>query len=372
MVNATRLKHYFDPSDRPTNPPPGYENLTESLNAEEMPQIDSEVPPTAQTKTPNEKMSEKDKQTDKNKKSKAKHSNKETNKTIPRSDTVNKPQEQQVQGQSTSSDETNNQPDPTPSTSTETSPSDNQTPTSKSKLFSVDEIDKIISSQRSKNILYYRIKWKDPQKSSTWEYASTIPEVFIRDYHVNRTMSGKKRKKPLQHTHQFFKTLPGINLLSYDRKHKTVRDSYVIGYTETYDLSNQRLIYNEIGKDLSHSGIPFKISERKRILQPYLNILYDQLKHVDFANWHSNVGILNNGQEIEGKMIRGVITYDFSHPLATTYFKVYHTDSKQPVWLPFSQAPVKLVRQLLFRISSKIKCTGQLFKSTKGPIWKQP
>ena len=72
------------------------------------------------------------------------------------------------------------------------------------KMFSVENIDKLLSSQRSNRILYYRVKWKQPGSGSTWEYASSIPQVLIREFHASRTMSGKKRRRPLKGKHKFF------------------------------------------------------------------------------------------------------------------------------------------------------------------------
>ena len=74
----------------------------------------------------------------------------------------------------------------------------------KNKMFSVENIDKLLSSQRSNGILYYRVKWKQPGSGSTWEYASSIPQVLIREFHASRTMSGKKRRRPLKAKHKFF------------------------------------------------------------------------------------------------------------------------------------------------------------------------
>ena len=74
----------------------------------------------------------------------------------------------------------------------------------RNKMFSVDNIDKLLSSRRSNGILYYRVKWKHTGSGSTWEYASSIPQVIIREFHASRTMSGKKRRRPLKGKHKFF------------------------------------------------------------------------------------------------------------------------------------------------------------------------
>ena len=41
MINTTRLKPYFDPEDRPTNPPPEWEDFDQPLNQEEFPDEDN-------------------------------------------------------------------------------------------------------------------------------------------------------------------------------------------------------------------------------------------------------------------------------------------------------------------------------------------
>ena len=65
------------------------------------------------------------------------------------------------------------------------------------------DIKAIVASQRSNGALYYKLKWQD--NSSDWYFPCKIPGQLIREYHVNRTMSGKKRKKPLHDKqHKFF------------------------------------------------------------------------------------------------------------------------------------------------------------------------
>ena len=81
----------------------------------------------------------------------------------------------------------------------------------KHKMFSVESIDKLLTSRRSNGILYYRVKWKQPGSGSTWEYASSIPQVLIREFHASRTMSGKKRRRPLKGKHKFFDKVENQN-----------------------------------------------------------------------------------------------------------------------------------------------------------------
>ena len=89
-------------------------------------------------------------------------------------------------------------------------------------MFSVEDIDKLLSSRRSNGILYYRVKWKHPGSGSTWEYASSIPQVIIREFHASRTMSGKKRRRPLKGKHKFFEKT-GSQSCSQDTSDETQR-----------------------------------------------------------------------------------------------------------------------------------------------------
>ena len=65
------------------------------------------------------------------------------------------------------------------------------------------DIKAIVASQRGNGALYYTLKWQD--NSTDWYFPCKIPGQLIREYHANRTMSGKKRKKPLHDKqHKFF------------------------------------------------------------------------------------------------------------------------------------------------------------------------
>ena len=92
----------------------------------------------------------------------------------------------------------------------------------RNKMYSVEDIDKLLSSRRSNGILYYRVKWKHPGSGSTWEYASSIPQVIIREFHASRTMSGKKRRRPLKGKHKFFEKT-GSQSSSQDTSDETQR-----------------------------------------------------------------------------------------------------------------------------------------------------
>ncbi|XP_067664211.1 uncharacterized protein DDB_G0280579-like [Haliotis asinina] len=46
------------------------------------------------------------------------------------------------------------------------------------KVFNPDDIHSILTSKRANNKIYYRVKWKDPERGNTWEYGSSIPDAI--------------------------------------------------------------------------------------------------------------------------------------------------------------------------------------------------
>ena len=53
LVNATRLKPYFDPAERPTNTSTEYEHLTQPLNPEQITDLQPQPQPTKDTEQTN-------------------------------------------------------------------------------------------------------------------------------------------------------------------------------------------------------------------------------------------------------------------------------------------------------------------------------
>ena len=86
------------------------------------------------------------------------------------------------------------------------------------------DIKAIVASQRSNGALYYKLKWQD--NSTDWYFPCKIPSHMIREYHANRTMSGKKRKKPLHNKqHKFFtETDPQVNVAAKQSKSEASLD----------------------------------------------------------------------------------------------------------------------------------------------------
>ena len=83
-------------------------------------------------------------------------------------------------------------------------------------MFDQTLIKSIAASQRSNGALYYEVKWNDG--TSGWYFPCKIPNHLIREYHANRTMSGKKRKKLLHDKqHKFFtETQANVNTVQKD------------------------------------------------------------------------------------------------------------------------------------------------------------
>ena len=81
------------------------------------------------------------------------------------------------------------------------------------KAFSDTDIKTILSSNRSNGAMYYRLKFLD--NSTNWFFPCKVPSHLIREFHTKRTMSGKKRKKPLkQNQHKFFtESQPNVNVI---------------------------------------------------------------------------------------------------------------------------------------------------------------
>ena len=84
------------------------------------------------------------------------------------------------------------------------------------KMFEQTLIKSTAASQRSNGALYYKVKWNDG--TSDWYFPCKIPNHMIREYHANRRMSGKKRKKSLHDKqHKFFtETQANVNTVQKD------------------------------------------------------------------------------------------------------------------------------------------------------------
>lgn len=213
-----------------------------------------------------------------------------------------------------------------------------QTITHTAPTYNAEDIDQILAVKRSQNTLLYKTKWKDKSKATTWEHATSIPDQLIRAYKGKNEMSSKRQHK------RFCK-------ISVDSPNPSVT-----GYEETY--YDQRIYMQDPGNK-SHScwtRVPFKPSKRKQLLRPFLNSLFDLLNQnsdaFDPQNRNSKVGLLENGQTFVGRSIKGVIINDTDDVLASTLFKVIPVGQNKPIWVPLTQAPIKCVRQFLFKMTA--------------------
>jgi hypothetical protein len=93
------------------------------------------------------------------------------------------------------------------------------------KPFRDDKVKSVISSSRSNGALYYRIKFQD--NHTEWHFSCKVPERLIREFHANRTMLGKKRRKPLKKDHKYFKEQISVNTASTPSKSETKSNAKV-------------------------------------------------------------------------------------------------------------------------------------------------
>ena len=55
-------------------------------------------------------------------------------------------------------------------------------------------VDKLIAASRHRGKKVYKVKWRD-QTKTTWEPAENLPPFLIREFHIDRTLTGRKRKR---------------------------------------------------------------------------------------------------------------------------------------------------------------------------------
>ncbi|CAC5418293.1 unnamed protein product [Mytilus coruscus] len=193
LVTAHRLKPYYDPNTRPTNPPPEHEN------DEDEQQQNREQ----QNGHNNDRQQNRDQQNGDN-------NNRQQQNRGQRNDDNN------IRGQrnddnndrlQTNRDQTigdnNNQNQPQNPLVGNTKPSCQDCRRGNCTPFREENIDRLMASNRGNGTLYYKIKFKTGQ--TEWHFPCKIPTNIVRQFHADRTMSGKKRKRPLNQTkHKFF------------------------------------------------------------------------------------------------------------------------------------------------------------------------
>ena len=409
MINATRLKPYYDPADRPTNPPAEWEDFEEDLNAEELPQ--------EQVNVPNETLQQQPKIQNKGKQpvkggSKAKNQIKRmqqdqnqtgnTHDQMPSTSVSGRSNERVNPGQFQNAQTNTHENRPSTSFQGRSNPDHSnqyqnsrltlQAPSSfqgrkdiaehssqfqnisqdsneinkpikfdstfGSTMHSADDIEKILSSKRANGKLYYYVQWKSKDKSNTWEFATSIPSVFVREFHVNRTMSGRKRKRKLQN-HKFFDKPPTVQCLKPGQHRNQiigVRESY-----HPYSEPHRYTIYDNIQGNSQTRMLTTEPDQTMKIwMRSYLDTLFNMYReNVHRNESHSKIGIQDNGEQFIGKMIRESHTCDPTDFENTTYFKVFSLGSKTPMWLPIQQVPPYCLRNFLFRIRNDFRLPSE-------------
>ena len=75
--------------------------------------------------------------------------------------------------------------------SIDSQPNSSQIPESKDEW---QEVDKLLGTAMVRGKRHYHVKWKHKSKT-TWEPDENISERLKRDFHINKTLSGKRRKR---------------------------------------------------------------------------------------------------------------------------------------------------------------------------------
>ena len=189
LVNAQRLKPYYDPKDRPTNIPADLENDDNEHDPEELGEPANPAEQDEITQQPQENQENRDNvQVD-----------------LPKQDNSDE----------TAKSKTNDQVNGS-------KPSCKDCERGNCKPFSESEIESIVSSARGNGVLYYKVKFADKTRKTDWYFTCKIPSRLVREFHAKRTMSGKKRKHPLQ-KHKFFNksNIENINIIDHQEKVRT-------------------------------------------------------------------------------------------------------------------------------------------------------
>ncbi|PIK54034.1 hypothetical protein BSL78_09063 [Apostichopus japonicus] len=63
--------------------------------------------------------------------------------------------------------------------------------------------ERLLKCQRYNGKLYYKVKWED-HSDTTWELEENISDFLKQEFHISKTLDGKKRKRPLLQKHKYF------------------------------------------------------------------------------------------------------------------------------------------------------------------------
>ncbi|CAG2252792.1 unnamed protein product [Mytilus edulis] len=197
LVTAHRLKPYYDPNTRPTNPPQEHENDEEELDPDEIGRQDNNDGQQQNRRQQNGDNNDRQQQN----RGQQNGDNNDRQQQNRGQQNDNNNDRQQPNRDQRIGNNNQNQPRNPPVGNTKPSCQDckrgNCTP------FREENIDRLMASNRGNGTLYYKIKFKTGQ--TEWHFPCKIPTNIVRQFHADRTMSGKKRKRPLNQTkHKFF------------------------------------------------------------------------------------------------------------------------------------------------------------------------
>ncbi|CAG2206802.1 unnamed protein product [Mytilus edulis] len=197
LVTAHRLKPYYDPNTRPTNPPQEHENDEDELDPDEIGRQDNNDGQQQNRRQQNGDNNDRQQQN----RGQQNGDNNDRQQQNRGQQNDNNNDRQQPNRDQRIGNNNQNQPRNPPVGNTKPSCQDckrgNCTP------FREENIDRLMASNRGNGTLYYKIKFKTGQ--TEWHFPCKIPTNIVRQFHADRTMSGKKRKRPLNQTkHKFF------------------------------------------------------------------------------------------------------------------------------------------------------------------------
>ncbi|CAG2220040.1 unnamed protein product [Mytilus edulis] len=215
-----------------------------------------------------------------------------------------------------------------------------------------DDVEKIISSAWVNKKLCYKIKIKNMSKTE-WVHQDKIPENMRREFHENRTHTGKKRKRPLlENKHQFFvpsneqqnvTAIDQNNDVNYKQRPKINWDKFPV---QTIKLENNRFFVKTILRNnrISHYQPLNRVNGEDQHAFTYLLAYF-------YGDQFYNIMLTLTGNS-QTKDMGPVCFVTGSH---ITHFKIENNVPKcfihyeqrhvyDPEWVPFETCPPGLLK----------------------------
>jgi len=386
LVNARRLKHYYDPADRPTNPPLDLGHDDAELDPEEIPDpVQPEMPqprdPQPQPNVPARPVEQPQRQAQ-NTPVAPHQQHRQKKPQITKPNHVNHPTTSKSLKSVDHSSNSQTSSQTKRLTSHEksldshianTKPSCQDCRRGNCKPFKSEEIEAIVSSARGNGTLYYKVKFVDKQNNPTeWYFPCKLPSHLNSEFHANRTMQGKKRKRPLQDKqHKFFeKQENAVQTVTI----KTVRN----GSTQTEKPANF--------EKSADRKLPEKMQDMKSCTQcnPWLNRPFSNITGFHVANYKPFYAIPDSSGTVKWysainahRHVRDLyweLKTEFEKILQEVdihYYKHLHRAPKQRKWDHWLDFDLKLERVLEMRTTedSKREFLVKYKNSNISPEW---